>query len=61
MTSEVFQGKNCAIRERTADGVSVDRCFFHLSETDTCPRHGDVKSEMERFRETGELQEDPRR
>ena len=34
---------NCAIRERTADGVSVGPCTFHLENGTTCPRHGNVK------------------
>ena len=51
---------NCAIRERTGDGVNVGRCYFNLEDNDICPRHGDVHSLMEEFRKTGNLQEDPR-
>lgn len=34
---------NCAIIERTADGVSVGPCTFYLENGTTCPRHGKVK------------------
>lgn len=55
--------RNCAVRERTGDGVSVGRCWFHTDEAEgtlTCPRHGDVTSIQKHFSETGELGEDPR-
>ncbi len=60
--------RNCAVRERTGDGVSVGRCWFHTDEVEgtlgevfvTCPRHGDVTSIQKHFSETGELGEDPR-
>lgn len=55
--------RNCAVRERTGDGVSVGRCWFHvdeLADTLTCPRHGDVTNIQGHFTETGELGEDPR-
>ncbi len=55
--------RNCAVRERTGDGVSVGRCWFHTAEDNdilTCPRHGDVTEIQSRFSETGELGEDPR-
>jgi hypothetical protein len=45
---------SCPIRERTADGVSVGRCWHHCPK-DVCPRHGDVHSALQRYRETGEL------
>lgn len=54
---------NCAVKERTADGVSVGRCWFHTNEEGgrlICPRHGDVTTIQERFKQTGELGEDPR-
>jgi hypothetical protein len=55
--------RNCAVRERTGDGVSVGRCWFYTSEENdalTCPRHGDVTEIQEHFNVTGELGEDPR-
>ena len=55
--------KNCAVRERTGDGRSVGRCWFHTSEEDgvlMCPRHGDVTQIQAKFNRTGELGEDPR-
>jgi hypothetical protein len=55
--------RNCAVRERTGDGVSVGRCWFHTDEDNdilTCPRHGDVTEIQKLFSETGELGEDPR-
>jgi hypothetical protein len=44
----------CAVRERTADGVSVGRCYFH-TEDGICPRHGDVSEAQIRYAETGKL------
>ena len=55
--------RNCAVRERTADGVSVGRCWTYLDEKDNrlfCPRHGDVSKCQKHFEETRELSEDPR-
>lgn len=34
---------NCSVRERTADGVFVGVCWFHLEDGTTCQRHGVVK------------------
>ena len=34
---------NCAVRERTADGVSVGPCTHYLAGGTTCPIHGKVK------------------
>lgn len=45
---------NCPIIEVTGDGRSVGRCFFYCAD-DICPRHGDVRSELEKYRETGRL------
>lgn len=44
----------CAVRERTADGVSVGRCWFRV-EAGRCPRHGDVANVQRRYAETGRL------
>ena len=46
---------NCPIREKTADGVSVGRCWFHLPDGNTCPRHGDVSEAVKQFKETDKL------
>lgn len=35
---------NCAVIERTADGVNVGPCTFYLKNGTTCPRHGKVKA-----------------
>ena len=50
---------NCAIRERTGDGVSTGRCWHHLQDGKTCPMHGDVSAQMAEYRRTAQLQEDP--
>lgn len=34
---------NCAVMERTADGVAVGRCWFYMPDGHTCPRHGDTR------------------
>ena len=44
---------NCPIREQTADGVVVGRCWFHLPDGKTCPRHGDVYPEVVHCQSTG--------
>jgi hypothetical protein len=44
----------CAVRERTADGVSVGRCYFR-TEDGVCQRHGDVSEVQKRYAETGKL------
>lgn len=46
---------NCAINEQTADGRTVGRCYYHLEDGKTCPRHGDVSKVQEHFRKTGKL------
>lgn len=40
---------NCPINEQTADGVPVGRCWYHLPDGKTCPRHGDVTDEVRIF------------
>ena len=52
--------RNCPIRERTGDGVSVDRCWFYLPDGKTCPRHGDVSDAVKVYEATKQLSEDPR-
>lgn len=44
----------CAVRERTANGVSVGRCYFHVVDG-KCPRHGDVSKIQEHYSKTGRL------
>lgn len=46
---------NCPINERTADGVLVGRCWMHLKDGKTCPRHGDVSAAVELYKRTGKL------
>ncbi len=48
-------GNNCPIRERTADGRSVGRCWTYMVDGKTCERHGDVEIEAKYYRETGKL------
>ena len=48
---------NCPIREYTADGVSVGRCWMWLGGTKFCLRHGNV---TEAVQHSGELTDDPR-
>ena len=35
---------NCAVIERTGDGVSVGACTHYLRNGTDCPRHGRVKA-----------------
>jgi hypothetical protein len=44
---------NCPVIEQTGDGARVGRCWFHLEDGKTCPRHGDVSVEVEKFERTG--------
>lgn len=46
---------NCPIDEQTADGVVVGRCWFHLPDGKTCPRHGDVSEEVHRCENEAQL------
>ncbi len=46
---------NCAIREFTADGVSVGRCWMYCGKEAICPRHGDVRYVQDHYMRTGEL------
>lgn len=46
---------NCPINEQTGDGRAVGRCWFHLPDGKTCPRHGDVTSAIKYFQDTGKL------
>lgn len=54
MALPVINPDACAVRERTADGVSVGRCWFHVVDG-RCPRHGDVRAVQAEFRATGRL------
>ncbi len=44
---------NCPIIEQTANGRGCGRCWFYLPDGITCPRHGDVSPEVERFSVSG--------
>ena len=57
---EPLDWKNCAIREFTADGVSVGRCMHYVGMNARCPIHGDVTTAQEHYRATGKLTNDPR-
>jgi Pyruvate/2-oxoacid:ferredoxin oxidoreductase delta subunit len=57
MTLPPFMPDNCPVREHTADGRSVGRCWFYCPDG-TCPRHGDVREAMQLYRETGKLTND---
>ncbi len=46
---------NCPIIEQTADGDNVGRCWFHLPDGKTCPRHGDVSVEVDCYNGLGGL------
>lgn len=50
----VWDPQACAVRERTADGASVGRCWFRVV-GGLCPRHGDVRMVQKRYQETGQL------
>lgn len=43
---------NCPIIEQTADGDRVGRCWHHLPDGKTCPRHGEVEEEVRYFKDT---------
>jgi hypothetical protein len=46
---------DCPINEQTGDGATCGRCCFHLPDGITCPRHGDVSVEVERFNREGHI------
>ncbi len=50
-----FGSRNCPILEQTADGHSCGRCCYYLPDGKTCPTHGDVSDEVERYRTEGYL------
>lgn len=54
MALPVINPDACAVRERTADGASVGRCWFR-TEKGRCPRHGDVTEVQRNYRATGRL------
>ena len=45
---------NCPINEQTADGRTVGRCWFNLT-NNICSRHGDVSVEVKHFEHTKKL------
>jgi hypothetical protein len=56
----VIQPNNCAVRQHTADGVSVGRCWHWLGEGayKVCPIHGDVTDVQLRYGADGTLTDD---
>ena len=58
---ERLDSKNCAIREFTADGVSVGRCMHYVGDDYICPRHGDVREVQRKWVETGKLTDEAQR
>ncbi|KZX57764.1 hypothetical protein A3709_19265 [Halioglobus sp. HI00S01] len=46
---------NCPVNEQTANGEVVGRCYFHLQDGFTCPRHGNVEAAVAYFEKTGKL------
>ena len=44
----------CAVNERTGDGRSVGRCWFHVTDG-RCERHGDVSAVQAEYERTGRL------
>lgn len=54
MALPVINHTACAVRERTADGVSVGRCWFHVVDG-RCERHGDVRAVQAEYQKTGRL------
>ena len=53
----ILFSNNCPIREHTADGVNVGRCWHWLT-NEICPRHGNVRIARQYYIETGELTND---
>lgn len=53
----VLMPHNCAVREHTADGVPVGRCW-HYAPDSRCPRHGDVRQVQIDYLRTGRLTHD---
>ena len=55
--------KHCPINEQTGDGQPCGRCWHYLADGTTCPRHGDVSVEVEKYIATGRttLENDLRR
>ncbi len=49
---------NCPVREHTGDGDPCGRCYFHLADGKTCPRHGDVSDAVRTFLASGKLTND---
>lgn len=45
---ENFAG-NCPVRQFTADGVNVGRCWHYIGDTQICPVHGDVSEAVKRL------------
>ena len=57
-TTIPYMLRNCAVRQYTADGTPVGRCFYYLDDGHTCPRHGDVARVQAHYEATGKLVDD---
>lgn len=45
----------CPVREKTADGNSVGRCWLSVGRDNLCIRHGDVTDAVQVYKELGQL------
>jgi hypothetical protein len=46
--------RNCAVRQYTADGRPVGRCYHHTGTDFVCQTHGDVAAVQRHFADTGQ-------
>ena len=51
---------NCAVRQFTADGRSVGRCWHYVRDG-KCPVHDDVRAVQDHYARTGELTDERKR
>lgn len=51
MKRSTWMPNSCPVIERTADGVRVGRCWFHLRDGKTCRRHGDIDKLPDNYRD----------
>lgn len=45
----------CPIQEQDGGGRTCGRCWFHLRDGRTCPRHGDVSIAVSYYKESGKM------
>lgn len=55
-----IDSSNCAVRQYTADGVNVGRCWHYVRDG-RCPIHGDVTSVQAHYAATGKLTDERKR